>query len=63
MKGYRTIAIGVMVTLIAVVNGISGSPEASEFLSGKVLNILLGVSGVATVLLRLITNTPVGRKR
>ena len=57
IKGYRTIAVGVLTIAVAV---IASLPTTFEVTDPSVLKVMLGVSGVLTIILRYITNTPVG---
>ena len=57
LKGYRTIAVGILTIVVAV---IASLPTTFEVTDPSVLKVMLGVSGVLTIVLRYLTNTPVG---
>ena len=58
MKGYRTILVGLLLTI---------APAALGYLAGVDWNAILGatgafvVSGVIQIAMRLVTTTPVGK--
>lgn len=59
VKGFRTIIVGLMLAV---------APSALDYLVNVDWNVMLGpkgalaVSGVLMIVLRLVTNTPVGKK-
>ena len=57
IKGYRTVLVGVLTIAVAVVASL---PTTFEVTDPSVLKVMLGVSGVLTIVLRYLTNTPVG---
>lgn len=67
MKGYRTIAFNVLMALIAILTALYPQaifPEAVavEEIIEVVFAAVAGVTGIGNVLLRAVTNTPVGKK-
>ena len=52
---------GIVGIVTVVVAGLSAMPGAFNITDPSVLQLLLGISGALTVLLRFVTTTPVGQ--
>ena len=58
MKGWRTILVGAVVTMLGMLTVTDFIPWVGETWSG----VAFAMVGVAMMALRVVTNTPVGEK-
>lgn len=59
LKGWRTVLTGVLITLTGVVTGLTGDPVVGPFLTDHFSSVLAWL-GIAMIVLRAVTTTPVG---
>ena len=58
LAGYKTIIVGALTIITALIAAV---PTTFQISDPDVLRVLLGISGMLMILLRFLTNSPVGK--
>ena len=58
LAGYKTIIVGTLTIVTALIAAV---PTTFQISDPDILRVLLGISGMLMILLRFLTNSPVGK--